>query len=367
MNVQTPPSGSSADPPDPDLPTGEETGRGTDAGGANRGKAGPGGSDSKGPDSKSPAPKDAGPKDPDPHDAAPAATAPEPASSAGGAPEDENAGLTGPDARDSAPEGADAPTEGPAATPAPTAPPLAPGGGPARAAAVPLPWRLAAGAALAVALAFAAWGVWRSVGGTGSTVTAPVEAPANARQLRAEIEQLQQRVTTLNRSDQITREANRDLQGTLAERDEEIAGLRADVAFYERLVGATAQRRGLSVHALRVQPQEGAAGAWHFTSTLTQNLNRGAVSAGRLTLAIEGTRGGRLQKLVWGELRQQPEAPGVPYSFKYFQQVQGDLFLPAGLTPVRVTVRLTPDAGAAVEQSFTWADASREGSGTAAD
>src|SRR3546814_19579440 len=47
---------------------------------------------------------------------------------------------------------------------------------------------------------------------------------------------------------QISRDANRDLQGTLAERDEEIAGLRADVAFYERFVGATGQRRGLTVH-----------------------------------------------------------------------------------------------------------------------
>jgi hypothetical protein len=73
-------------------------------------------------------------------------------------------------------------------------------------------------------------------------------------------------VATLTRSDQISRDANRDLQGSLAERDEEIAGLRADVAFYERLVGATAQRRGLAVHALKM-----AAGrpAWHFTA-LTQ-------------------------------------------------------------------------------------------------
>ncbi len=35
-----------------------------------------------------------------------------------------------------------------------------------------------------------------------------------------------------------------DIQSLLAERDEQIAALRADVAFYERLVGATAQRKG---------------------------------------------------------------------------------------------------------------------------
>ncbi|MEO6264426.1 MAG: DUF6776 family protein, partial [Luteimonas sp.] len=91
--------------------------------------------------------------------------------------------------------------------------------------------------------------------------------------------------------------------------------------------------------------------------TLTQNLNRGAVNRGRLTLSVEGSRGGRMQRLTWAELRQQPDAPGVDYSFKYFQQVEGDLLLPAGLQPIRVVARLVPQGGAAAEQSFTWAEA----------
>jgi hypothetical protein len=208
------------------------------------------------------------------------------------------------------------------------------------------------------ALAFGGWGLWQ--------VFSPVWGDPRAQiatlrretgNLQDEAEQLRQRVATLTRSDQISRDANRDLQGALADRDEEIAGLRADVAFYERLVGATAQRHGLSVHALKVQAQNGP--AWHFTSTLTQNLNRGAVSEGVLTMSLEGTRDGKLQKLAWTDLRQQPNAPGVVYSFKYFQQVEGDFLLPPGLTPVKVTVRLQPRSGAPIEESFTWAQALR--------
>ena len=209
---------------------------------------------------------------------------------------------------------------------------------------------------VALALVFGAWGVWRVVAPAPGDAHQRMAASEDARKaLQADHAELQQRVATLSRSDQISREANRELQGTLAERDEEIAGLRADVAFYERLVGATAQRRGLSVHAITLQPQSDA--AWHFQSTLTQNLNRGAVSTGRLSLSVEGSRGGRLQKLDWDALRQQEDAPGIEYSFKYFQQVQGDVFLPEGFEPVRVTVRLQPRSGAAVEQSFTWAQA----------
>lgn len=214
-------------------------------------------------------------------------------------------------------------------------------------------------AVVAVAMLFGLWGVWRLLSpGRGAPPAQVEEAQRDSRGQQRELDQLSQRVATLSRSDQISREANRDLQSTLAERDEEIAALRADVAFYERLVGSTAQRRGLAVHALRLQPQNDT--AWHFTSTLTQNLNRGAVSSGQLTLTVEGTREGKLEKLTWTDLRQQPNAPPIGYSFKYFQQVEGDVFLPDGFTPVRVAVRLAPRTGSAIEQSFTWADATRD-------
>src|SRR3546814_11117511 len=65
--------------------------------------------------------------------------------------------------------------------------------------------------------------------------------------------------------------------------------------------------------------------------TLTQNLNRGVVNSGKLMLSVEGTQDGQLRKLDWADLRQQPGAEGVGYSFKSFQQVEGDVMLRAGL------------------------------------
>ncbi len=207
-------------------------------------------------------------------------------------------------------------------------------------------WVYLALAVFLLALGFGAWGVWITwfAGDTSSDQSATA--------LSARSDKLSQDVSTLRRSDQISREANRDLERTLAERDEEIAGLRADIAFYERFVGATGQRRGLSVHDLDMQLQSG--DAWHFVATLTQNLNRGAVNTGRVTLLVEGTRNDRLEKMSWSGLRKQPNAPGVGYSFKYFQQVEGEILLPKDFKPLRVTVRLVPAGGSAVEQSFPW-------------
>lgn len=216
--------------------------------------------------------------------------------------------------------------------------------------------RVAVTAVVLLSLMFGAWGAWR--------VFAPEPADARARiadrdeRLAAQhrvIEELQQRVATLSRSDQISRDANGELQGTLAERDEEIAALRADVDFYERFVGATAQRRGLAVHELALERRGGE--AWHFTATLTQNLNRGVINRGDLAIEIEGTRDGRLQTLDWQALRQDPEADPVDYSFRYFQEIEGDFALPGGFTPSSVTVRLDPASGNGVNREFDWQDA----------
>lgn len=104
---------------------------------------------------------------------------------------------------------------------------------------------------------------------------------------QAELRELRQRNATLVRSDQISRAANLEVQRELAQRELEIGELREDVAFYDRLGGANAKPRGLTVHSAKFVPESG--GTWRYVVMLTQNLNRGAISSGRLQLSIEAS------------------------------------------------------------------------------
>ncbi len=192
---------------------------------------------------------------------------------------------------------------------------------------------------------------------------APALADATKRMRSAErqladqqvrLKQLSQRETTLAVSDKISRNANGDLQGALAERDEEISALRADVAFYERLVGPTQQRKGLNVFSSEFAP--GVGSAWHYQIVLTQNLNRGAISQGRMRFVLEGVRAGKLATVDWAELNQRPGMQGQGFSFRYFQSLEGQVMLPRDFTPQRVRVLLDGE-DVAVEQAFDWKNA----------
>lgn len=165
---------------------------------------------------------------------------------------------------------------------------------------------------------------------------------------------LKSRIAVLERSEQVARTALTDVQQTLREREEEVDGLRADLAFYSRLVGGS-KREGLAVHAFQITAVKHSP-AWNFTATLTQNFKRGRDVKGRLTLAVEGVANGQLQTLDWSALNQARDKTGIEYSFKYFQQVGGTIMLPAGFSANRVLVRADGDGGR-VEQEFSWKDA----------
>ncbi|HPF74402.1 MAG: hypothetical protein H7A20_12695 [Rhodanobacteraceae bacterium] len=203
-----------------------------------------------------------------------------------------------------------------------------------------------------------------------SDLTARYVGPDSAR-LRGEVEELQKGrdadaaaidkleadIAVLGRSDQVSRSAVQSLQEDLADRDERIAQLRADVAFYERLVDAASKRQGLSVHSLRFTRRDD--GAWRYVLTLTQNLKRSKVSSGDVRLSIDGAQDGQLKTLDWPTLRQDAEAAPLTFEFKYFQQLKGSVMLPEGFTPHRVHVQLKSADGNS-EPSFSWQEIQAE-------
>ncbi|MET0256401.1 MAG: DUF6776 family protein [Luteibacter sp.] len=207
-----------------------------------------------------------------------------------------------------------------------------------------------------LSLAAVAGVTWAVAGGRGPVA---VTSHANAGAVSAETEDLRQQVANLQRATQVADIAAKELKRNVAERDEEISGLRTDLAFYSRLVGGGGQRDGLKIQGTRTTPVKGSPNAWNVVVTLTQNARRGDAVKGTLRLAVEGIQDSKVRTLDGPALGQAASVDGLPFAFKYFQQVQGSFTLPAGFQPTRLRLTARPEGDDAVDGTVPWADATR--------
>lgn len=192
-------------------------------------------------------------------------------------------------------------------------------------------------------------GAWKTVGPSLSD-------RRTLRTLSAENQKLKQDVANLQRSQQVSDIANQALRQTITQRDEEISGLRADLGFYSRLVGGDAQREGLKVQEVSLQPVPHSP-AWNLTVSLTQNVKRNDDTSGTTTVSVEGLRNNKVVQLDWSTLGDAAEKNGIPFRFRYFQQLHTTIALPADFRPTRLHVTVRPDNGDPVSRAVAWNDA----------
>jgi hypothetical protein len=189
-------------------------------------------------------------------------------------------------------------------------------------------------------------------------------ARKNETALQAELDLARDGMSREARAREIAEMALEDMRQALGQRQDEVAALRADVSFYQRLIEGGAQQPGLWVHELKLQRDgdtAGLGGMYRYRLTLAQNLKRGKNAEGEVEMAITGSRGGKLVRLGLDQLTSDTANPDMQYAFKYFQQLEGTILLPEDFEPSAIQISMKPRAGgSAVRREFAWADANNK-------
>lgn len=174
--------------------------------------------------------------------------------------------------------------------------------------------------------------------------------------------ELESQNQSLRQQQQTATTAMTALKQAMASRDTELQTLKQEQAFYSKLIGIDGDRSGLGVHSIVLKPVANT-NAWNFTITLVNTAENADTARGNLTVSVEGVQGGKLTTLDWTQLAGSGGKDGIPFAFKFFQQLQGSLALPKGFVPNRVAVTLHPAGGAAITRKLDWNDALAGGHG----
>lgn len=176
------------------------------------------------------------------------------------------------------------------------------------------------------------------------------------RELRAskgEVGELKDQVTYEKRSSEIDTQACDSVRESLTGLQAEASSLREQLAFYRGIVSPDLSRAGVRVYDLKLK-KAAAADSYAYELVLIQSVRHDRRISGRIDLALEGTSGGKPQTLNWSNVIQ-GSSKNLLFSFKYFEEFNGELRLPSGFKPLRVTARLVMDDDMPViEDQFDW-------------
>ncbi len=170
---------------------------------------------------------------------------------------------------------------------------------------------------------------------------------ATIRELRREAAEL----ATL-RSSQAQERA--EVARTIGELQAEVARQSQQLAFYQGIVVQGANAAEAKVQQLRVAPGS-APGRFVVRFTLVQSGRPERNIAGRVLLTVEGRRSAAPAVLDMAALFGDP-AFELPFSFRYFQNLDPEIVIPDGFRPERITVELLSSRRevAPVSQIFVW-------------
>lgn len=177
------------------------------------------------------------------------------------------------------------------------------------------------------------------------------------REARAELAELRGRSTFEARSREIDAQTCEAVSASVAGLEATVADLREEVAFYRNVAAPEQEvRAGVRVMRVQMRPTEDPR-TWTYEMVLVQPTRRDRLAKGTYEIRVGGMQGKQMKTLEAAEL-QAPPAAERTFSFRSFEELTGQVHLPAGFSPSRLAVTLRVQDGknpvAEVEDSFEW-------------
>jgi hypothetical protein len=163
---------------------------------------------------------------------------------------------------------------------------------------------------------------------------------------------------------EVDRDASRTLRDSIRELRDQVASLGEEVTFYKSLMAPSSLERGLQIAELELRALEGES-RYAFHLLLTQVETRRDWVQGETTLEVHGRMRDAAaddaaeRVLPLKEIAAEGSHP-LKFRFRYFQELTGEITLPAGFEPDRVVVSaVRPGAGSEdLSRTFEWLVAS---------
>ena len=173
--------------------------------------------------------------------------------------------------------------------------------------------------------------------------------------LEKRIAGLKQEIALLETHRDIDVEAYQVVEANLGELQKKIQEQRDAIAFYRGIVSPADGGRGLRVQDLKLKKGKDER-QYHVRLVLVQVMQHDRSVKGEVDFSIDGAQDGVEVTYALEQLLPENADSNWSFSFRYFQDFDRELLLPAGFTPekINIVVKSRTKSIASVKQSFLW-------------
>lgn len=221
------------------------------------------------------------------------------------------------------------------------------------------PWRrrlLLGGSVAAVALLLYGMFEWGRFAAGHNQLAVAMER----RDLVARLESLEQtneslraQVTAAETALEVDRQAYADVERTLGELQAQVLRQSEELTFYRGIVAPADGIGGLRIQRFELTPA-GSDRHYRLRLVLVQSLRQDSVVSGTVGIDLEGSQNDTPTRISLADLAGGPDGKPLPFSFRYFQNVEQDVMLPEGFQPFAVNVEVRASRQPPLRQSFPW-------------
>ena len=178
---------------------------------------------------------------------------------------------------------------------------------------------------------------------------------AQLEESQAEIVESNRQATMLERNSRIDVDASTQLKDTLAQVQDEVLVLKKELSFYKSIVAPEQGDRSVAIQTIQLKANE--SGGFAYKIMVSQRGRNDRFARGTIEVSIEGVKKGQSVTLKLADVSNDTKKP-MKFGFKYFQNFEGVITLPAQFLPDTLRVKVKPSVGKikALDEQFAWSD-----------
>jgi hypothetical protein len=172
--------------------------------------------------------------------------------------------------------------------------------------------------------------------------------------LEQERNELRRELVMVKRAAEVDREAFVAVREQIKQLQDERLKMEEELTFLRGIVSTSSKKQVLRVQNFKLEPGLEAQ-QFSYKFTVSQVINSGSVVKGKIELAITGLQGGQA-KLLKLEAVSDEKLNNHKMRFRYYQNVEGKLHIPAGFKPATIKIDVIPSSSKlkSVSESYNW-------------